>query len=161
MNNLLAIPCLLLFAGCPSQGAADYGNTYLIPDGYHGWLVIREKPEGKPRPREITYRFDGQGFCISDIKLGTDLFYTHYFYVDPSGHRQEIPSGDYSKEAKADQIYVHSVESTAAATSDQYKGEVWHLLFVGTPSEYEVARQRDTEFLSRFNLYATVEGAKS
>lgn len=161
MSHTFAVPCLMLILGCQPQNKTDYANTYLIPDGYHGWLVIREKPGGKPRPQVVTYQFDSQGFCVSDVKLGTDFFSTHYFYVNASGRRLEIPSGDYTKTLDAEKVYAHSVESTATATSDQYQGEIWHLLYVGTPGEFEVARTHDGDFLSRFQLYKTVTVTKN
>lgn len=161
MNQIFAVSCLMLVAACPPQDKNDYVNTYLIPEGYHGWLVVREKPGGKPRSKEVTYQFDQKGFCVSDINLGTDLFYTHYFYVKTSGQRIEIPSGDYLKELQGNTVYAWAHGTEGSATSPEFEGERWGMYFVGTPSEYEMAKQNYLSFTSQFHLYKTVEGTKN
>lgn len=163
LSQIAAISLVAVLSSCPQQkpAADNLVNTYLIPQGYHGWLVVRNMPNGRPRPDEVTFQFDSKGFCKSDIKLGEAFFATHYFYVDPTGTRTPISEGKDPNQPSLTGTHAWAYRSTAIATSAEYRGEQWDIYFVGTPAEYEAAQQDFGTFMNQFPLYATVEGTKN
>jgi hypothetical protein len=161
LSQIIAISFMAMFSSCPIQAPTNYVNNYLIPEGYRGWLIVRNKPGGKARPNELTYQFDLQGFCTSDIDVGSALFIPQYFYVGPSGVKSRILIGKDPNQPNLNGVYCWAYSSTATATSPEYLGEQWDIYFVGTPTEYESAKQKFPEFMSQYHLYKTVSATRN
>ena len=114
-------------------------------------MIIREGPNGRPRPRNVVYEFDDKGFCISKYKE-SGWHKCNYWYKDINGNIP-IPDGDSLEPDDSERVYVWSSGTHGEATSNKYKGEYWHTYFVGTYKEFQNAEKASFEYFDKFKLY--------
>lgn len=92
MRGFLGIMFIALLAGC----GVRMGDTVVIPAEYEGWVQIHYQVDGSPElPKEGWANLilvPGSGIVKTGSVRSPGYGQDHYFLIDASGTRREIPS---------------------------------------------------------------------
>ncbi|KEZ52735.1 MULTISPECIES: DUF6843 domain-containing protein [Metabacillus] len=116
-NILIFVLALSLLAGCKQ---ADQGQrTFLIPEGFTGWVTVHNEPAEGEGKREYNVTEEGHAE-VKEKDIHDGWASNKYYYVDKEGKRKELSEGK----------MIHG-----ASGGDENKGEAF--FFVGNKEDFE------------------------